>query len=261
MNHLEINEDSNYILSDNVACMNVQYVNRLSDISVSDVVSNEIAKVRRITYQKKRYDSIVLIGYIGEGYIEYLTNTMYISWDKYRNGNWRLGGNNICLYLNNGGQQDIENILIIEAVYGINAGIDDSFGFEIFDDFGKSIFKINNNLVRAESLNDISNAQRPYSNIEDFVDANEFKFIMPNENNRLLAIQENFCHLSGLRDNDGTGYKYYAIRQTNATCELSIVKEGQGHYVGKSYGFGSASNYMKLNIFSIHDTCINDNLK
>lgn len=260
MKYLEIKEDDKYILSDETACMNVQYIHRLSEVCVEDKKSNQIANARRLTYIKRRNDSVVMFAYIGDGYIEYLTNTMYISWDKVRNGEWRMGGNNICLYLNNGGNQDIENILVIEAVYGVCDGTDESFGFEVFDAYGKLIFKLNDNLIRIESANNVSIGYRPYSKAENFTENTEAGINISVDDKRLLLVQENFNHLSATTERGSSKHGYYAIKQSKKACELSLVQEEQAHYVGESYGFGSASAYIQLNAFSISNTCVDAKL-
>ena len=254
MNYLEINEDNTYTLTENTSCLSVYKVYKLSDIAIEDVESNQTTHVRRVTFRRSRSDSVIMYAYIGSGYIKYISNSARVSWKKYDGDTWQMGTENICLYLDNNEQITLENILIVECVYGVVESEDTSFGFEIFDEYNKLIFKINDNVVRTECIKEVTSGKRPYASTKDY-EINKDIFVEV-DSGRTLIVQENFNHALNSKEWRSLIYSFIGIKQSRTTCELCIVQDGQLWANGTTYATAPASFYMPLNVFSVSDTCI-----
>ena len=258
MNYLEINENKSYVLTEKTSCLSVHRIYRLSDIAIEEVESNQSTRVRRITFKRSRSDSIIMYAYIGNKYIKYISNSMRISWRKYGVDTWQMGAENICLYLDDDEQVNLEDILIIECVYGISEGEDESFGFEIFDEYNKLIFKINDNVIRTECIIEVTTGKRPYASVEDYRINKDI--LISTESERTLLVQENFNHAIAPPKWDEEQFTFLAIKQTRTNCELSVVRDEQRWANGTTYASTPGSFYMSLSTFSVSNTCVEKQL-
>ena len=257
MSYFEINDDEKFVISDNTACLNVYSISRLSDIKVEDVTSNQSFRARRIRFKKKRVDSVVMYSYIGNGYIDYVTNSSFVQWTKYEGNSFSTSSDTICLYLGGGGNEDIENILIIECVYGAVAAEDKSYGFEVFDAFGKSIFKIQDSYVKVEKTLKVYSGSRPFHAQMDYEVPKQQEVVFEGAQDRLLMLQEYFANVSYLFPLSGTdNHSNTAIRQSMNRCEIIFEQDGQHYYSGFSYGITMKTLCMSFNVFSISKTYV-----